>query len=43
MQEKLEEYILNHIDAEPEMMRQLNRESEHLKYAPQSPALLLQR
>ena len=27
MQEKLEEYILNHIDAEPEMMRQLNRDT----------------
>ena len=27
MQEELEEYILNHIDAEPEMMRQLNRDT----------------
>ena len=27
MQEELEEYILNHIDPEPEMMRQLNRDT----------------
>ena len=27
MQEKLEEYILNHIDPEPEMMQRLNRDT----------------